>query len=126
MAILKLDHVSILANEPEAVLNFYKDFLGFKLVSERTIKEMGMTIYDLKRGSDYIEVIEPSEKGKMTDGIKHIAFLSDNIEEDLRAFKDKGALLLHKEVQRHINLGFFFAKSPTGEFVEVIQYYKMV
>ena len=104
-------------------MNFYKDFFGFELKEEREIKEMEMKIFNLKKDGDFIEIIQPTGVRKMEDGIKHIAFLSDNIEEDFTFFKEKGAPMLFKEVQKHGNIAFFFTKSPTGELVEIIEYY---
>ena len=123
IAIQKLDHVSILAHKPESVVEFYEEFLGFKLVSKREVEKMHMNIYDLKARDEHIEIIQPTSQDiRMSDGIKHVAFLSDNIREDFESFKEKGAKLLHKEVQKQENVSFFFARSPSGEFVEIIQY----
>ncbi len=123
MAIKGIDHVSILAKKPEDVIKFYEDFLGFRLVLERSFPKLNMNIYNLKKGKDFIEIIQPtSEDIRMAEGIKHIAFLSDNIEEDFEYFKGKGAKLLHREIQRQEGVSFFFVKSPSGEFIEVIEY----
>ena len=121
--IRKIDHVSITTQKPEKAIEFYSNFLGFKLISTEEIEAMGMRISMLEAGDDRIEIISPIGKGNsMGEGIKHVAFLSDNVEEDLEKFREKGATLLHKEVQRHESVSFFFAKSPSGEYVEVIQY----
>ncbi len=123
MSIKRLDHVSILVREPEKVLEFYEKFLGFELISRREVPEMGMNIFNLKARGDFIEIIQPKDAGKMPDGIKHIAFLSDNIEGDFRFFKENGAVMLYQEVQKLENIAFFFVKSPSGELVEIIQYF---
>ena len=125
MALIRFDHVSVLAHEPTPVISFYRDVLGFELVQEREIKEMKMVIFDLKVRDDFIEVIQPvGQEMKMADGIKHIAFESDDIEADFKSFHAKGAKLVHKEVQKFGNVAFFFIQAPTGEFVEIIQYFE--
>ncbi|HBL19229.1 MAG: hypothetical protein A2X36_03075 [Elusimicrobia bacterium GWA2_69_24] len=122
MAITKLDHVSLLAPQPGPVLDFYRDLLGFELSRKREFPDAGMNIYDLKRGGDFVELIEPTAPGAAAGGIKHLAFLSDDIDADFAAFRGQGAALVHAEVQRHGDCAFFFVKGPAGEFVEIIQY----
>ncbi|MCD4785763.1 MAG: VOC family protein [Candidatus Eremiobacteraeota bacterium] len=124
MAITKMDHVAILAKDSGKTVDFYREFLGFKETFRQEIKLMHIVIILLERDGDKIEVIEPTGNDiMMNDGLKHIAFLSDDIDSDFESFQKKGAKLLHKEVQRHEKVAFFFARSPSGEFVEVIQHF---
>lgn len=124
MALTRFDHVSILAHDPSPVIEFYCGVLGFEQVQKREIKEMQMVIYDLKVRDDFIEVIQPVGQAMgMADGIKHIAFESDDIEKDFARFREKGAKIVHKAVQRFENIAFFFIQAPSGEFVEIIQYF---
>lgn len=122
MAITKLDHVSLQAAQPGPVLEFYRNLLGFELARKREFPALGMNIYDLKRGGDFVEVIEPTAPGGSGGGLKHLAFLSDDIDADLAVFRGKGACLVHDAVQRHGDCAFFFVRGPVGEFVEIIQY----
>jgi len=122
MSVKKLDHISIMAKNPQEVMEFYKNFFNFELISKRELPDMGMNLYLIKGMEEIIEIIEPTKENKMEDGLKHIAFFSDNIEEDFNLFKEKGAKLIHKEVQHTENLSFFFVKSPSGELVELIHY----
>ena len=124
MALTRFDHVSILAHDPSPVIEFYCNVLGFEEVQKREIKEMQMVIYDLKVRDDFIEVIQPvGQAMDMADGIKHIAFESDDIEKDFIDFRQKGAKIVHKTVQKFENVAFFFIQGPSGEFVEIIQYF---
>jgi len=123
MSIVRLDHVSLLANNPEPVVDFYRRLLGFELIRSREFPEMGMVIFDLKTRNEYLEVIQPTGSSpKSTDGIKHLAFLSDDIDEDFSRFKGEGVSLIHTEVQRHGDVAFFFLRGSAGEYVEIIQY----
>jgi catechol 2,3-dioxygenase-like lactoylglutathione lyase family enzyme len=123
MSIKKLDHVSLFINNPDPVLEFYRDILGFSLASKREIESMNMVVYDLRNNGDYVEIIQQMHgDSKHGDGIKHIAFLSDNIEEDFEEFINKGVHMLHNDVQVFGNASFFFVKSPGGELIEIIQY----
>lgn len=123
MAIKNLDHASILAKDPQPVIDFYRDNLGFELVGQREIKKMHMKIFDMKKGGDKLEIIQPTSTDiRMSDGLKHLAFISDNIQGDFEKFQKSGSKMLHKKVQEQEGVSFFFAQSPSGEFVEIIQY----
>ncbi|MFA5138178.1 MAG: VOC family protein [Elusimicrobiota bacterium] len=121
MSIKRLDHVSLLAKDPGPVLDFYRSRLGFELERKREFPEMKMAIYDLKARGESVELIVPLGESKQTEGLKHIAFLSDAIDEDFAAFKAGGASLVHDSVQRHGGCSFFFVKAPGGHLVEVIE-----
>lgn len=124
MAITKMDHVAILAKNSGRTVDFYREFLGFRETFRQEIKLMHMIIIFLERDGDKIEIIEPTGNDiKMNDGLKHVAFSSDDIDSDFDYFQKKGAKLLHKEVQRHEKVAFFFTRSPSGEFIEIIQHF---
>lgn len=121
MAIEALDHVSILAADAPAVVDFYVHLLGFRETARR--QAPGMEIRDLQRGTDHVEIIQPTEGDPpRSGGIKHVAFRSDDIAADFARFRESGARLLHEEVQRSPHCAYFFVRSPGGEWVEIIQY----
>jgi methylmalonyl-CoA/ethylmalonyl-CoA epimerase len=122
MTITGIDHVGILSSTPEKVVEFYEKFLDFKVSSKRELSKQHLVVFDLVSDQERIEVIQPTSSDfRMGSGIKHVAFKSDDIEEDFRLMKEKGADLLHKQVQHSEEGRFFFMKSPSGEFVEIIQ-----
>jgi glyoxylase I family protein len=121
MAIKRIDHISILSKDAEKTLSFYRDVLGFRLEHKREHPELGMNLYLLEARGDRVEVLEPLGPGG-EGGLKHVAFLSDDIEADFADLKARGAVLLHPQVQRHGPEAFFFLKGPSGELVEVIEH----
>lgn len=125
MAILDLDHVSILAADPQAVADFYQRFLGFAEVSRREVP--GMLILDLVKGRDHVEVIQPTDGREVrAGGLKHVAFRSDDVRADFARFREEGAQMLHEEVQRSTMCDYFFMRSPGGEWVEILQHHQEV
>jgi catechol 2,3-dioxygenase-like lactoylglutathione lyase family enzyme len=123
LAILSLDHVSILSASPQHVADFYRDFLGF---DEARIREApGLRIFDLFKGSDHIEILQTTDgRDPGSGGLKHVAFRSDDIQADFERFRAQGARMLHQEVQHSEGCDFFFVRSPGGEWVEILQYHK--
>ena len=124
MSIRKFDHVSIYTRQPEKEIEFYGECFGYKLESHHEISSMKIHVYHLKKGEEHLELISPTDREILTeDGIRHIAFLSDDIEEDFRIFSEKRADLLHDKVERHEHSALFFIRGPSGEFIEVIQHF---
>ncbi len=123
MSIKKFDHVSIYTRQPEKEIAFYRELFGYSLESQNEIPSMKIYIYHLKKGEEHLELISPTGRDIFVeDGIRHIAFLSDDIEEDFLIFRKKGADLLNDEVERHEHSALFFMRGPSGEFIEVIQH----
>ena len=124
MAITKFDHVSIYTRNPNREIEFYRDFFGYELESNHEIPEMNIHVYHLKNKEEHVELISPLNGEIFTqDGIKHIAYKSDDIEADFRLFKEKGADIIHERVQRHKHSSLFFIRSPGGIFIEIIQHF---
>jgi glyoxylase I family protein len=122
MTISGIDHIGVLTTTPEPVIEFYRKNLGFKLLSKREMSKQHLVVFDLESENKRIEVIQPTAPDfRMGSGVKHIAFQSDNIEEDFRLMKENGAELMNKSIQQGDDARFFFLKSPSGEFVEIIQ-----
>ncbi len=121
MAILSLDHVSILSADPQPVADFYRQFLGF---GEPTIREVpGLRIFDMFKGSDHVEILQTTDGRDVgAGGLKHVAFCSDEIQADFERFRAQGAQMLHQEVQHSEGCDYFFVRSPGGEWVEILQY----
>ncbi len=125
MAILELDHVSLLTADAREVSDFYQHFLGFTEVSRRQVP--GMLILDLKKGRDHVEILQPTDGREVrAGGLKHVAFHSDDVVSDFARFREEGARLLHDQVQHSEACDFFFMHSPGGEWVEILQYHPEV
>lgn len=119
--IVAFDHASLLTDDLDAALAFYGERLGCRVAARRTVAEAGMEIADLVApGGAMIEIIRPLAGGKPS-GVKHLAFRSDDIDAEFARFRAAGVPLLHAEVQAGPGCRFFFAKSPAGEWIEVIQ-----
>ncbi len=96
--IIGLDHVAIAVTNLSEAIKMYEKFFGFK--AEVMPVKPGQLIKNawLELGNARIELIEPIDPngrvGKFIaskgEGIEHIAFRVDNVEEDLKALKEKG------------------------------------
>ena len=120
MAVVKLDHVSILCPYLEKTASFYTDILGFKRGYSKEDGEMKL-VY-LTRADDTVEIIEPLGEGTPKGAVfKHVAFASDDIWSDFEHFKQLGLRLLHDKVQEGEESYYFFLRAPGGEWIEIVQ-----
>ncbi|MFP4499085.1 MAG: VOC family protein [Vulcanimicrobiota bacterium] len=123
MALKKMDHVSVFTRKPQEETDFYQSFFNFKIVYSHISDQLGIKVIHLKNEINHLEIITPVSPQILTiDGIKHLAFESDDIQEDFENFRSKGVEMLHDKVQYHEKSALFFIRTPGGEILEIIQH----
>jgi len=109
---LKLGHIGIIAKDPKALADWYKDVLGFEVILEMK-KEGRPPIYFLKgdEGS-YIEVLPPTFE-------RHLGFVVDDFDETVKTLKSKGIVL---ENARGTSMGWTigYFKDIEGNQLEIV------
>lgn len=121
MEILGLDHLGIVSHRGAAAADFYQNKLGFTLTRHEVMQSLRMTRFEMEKGDIRIEILEPEEKSTVKPGLKHIGILVPDAEAAYAACIASGIPLLQKEVMKHGGMRFFFARGPSGEFVEFIE-----
>ena len=134
--IKKIRHLGIIVNDIDASLAVYKNLLGLEDKDIRFVPERGTeteTIFAfLSIGDIELEIIQPLTEnfrtflGNPREGINHIAFVVDNLEEDVKAMEKKGVHLGH--VTRHgiLNMkrskvAYFDPKDTGGMLIEFVE-----
>ena len=100
--IKKIDHIGVAVNNIDEQLPYYGDVLGLEIEKIETVESEGVKVCFIKVGDIHIELLEPISENspikkfleKKGQGVHHIAYLSDNIEEDIGRFKKEGVSLL--------------------------------
>lgn len=123
-----MHHVCIQTNSYKESLGFYKNILGFEIVEET--KNFHTRDYNtwLKLGTFMIE-LQTSKKGenltkwnKSSEGIVHMCFLVDNVQEEFNRIKNLGYnnfRVKNNEVIYKVEDSFLFKlKSPEGTEIE--------
>jgi methylmalonyl-CoA epimerase len=98
----KLDHIGIAVESIETALKFFRDALGLTLEKIEEVPGQKVRVAFLPIGETHIELIEPtspdspvkkflSEKG---EGIQHLAFETDDVQNTLDSLKAKGVELI--------------------------------
>ncbi len=143
MALLRLTHIGICVSEPERSLAFYRDLLGFTLLSELTIAgepsntllmldDVELRAIYLERDGTRIELlhyVKPGHTGDATPrpmnrlGLTHLSFRLDDFDATLKRLAAGGVRVIEKS---RIDIPAFeahavFVADPDGTLIELVQ-----
>ena len=132
MKIVKVDHIGVAVNSIDIALKFFKDTLGLKLEGSETVAEQKVTTSFLPVGDTEVELLQSTAPDgpiagfieKKGEGVQHIAFMVDNIEEALKELQDKGIRLIDKVPRMGAGgkkIAFLHPKDTNGVLVELCQ-----
>lgn len=132
MNALKVDHIGIAVKNLEETLRFYQDILGLELNGTEVVEEQKVKVAFLPIGDTELELLESTtEDGpiarfieKNGEGIQHIAFKVENIEEAIAYMQSKGMRMID-EAPRYgaggARIAFVHPKSSHRVLVELTQ-----
>jgi len=132
MKVLKVDHIGIAVKSIDETKKLYHDLLGLSHVGSEMVEEQKVTTAFFPVGDTEVELLEStSEDGpiakyleKRGEGVQHIAFRVDNIEQALVELKEKGIKLIDEKPRRGAGgakIAFLHPKSTFGVLVELCE-----
>lgn len=132
MKTLKLDHVGIAVKNLDESLKFYTEILGFECQGTEIVEEQKVKVAFLPIGDTEIELLEStSDDGpiakfieKNGEGVQHLAFRVDNIEEAIQHMLDKGMQMIDQTPRYGAGgakIAFVHPKSSNRVLVELSQ-----
>jgi methylmalonyl-CoA/ethylmalonyl-CoA epimerase len=132
MKILKVDHIGVAVNSIESSLKFFANTLGLKLEGSETVESQKVTTAFLPVGDTEVELLQSTAPDgpiagfieKKGEGVQHVAFLVDNIEEALKELEAKGIRLIDKVPRMGAGgkkIAFVHPKDTYGVLVELCQ-----
>ncbi len=132
MKLLKIDHLGIAVSSIDAKKNFWTDVLGLTLEGMETIQEQKVTTAFLPVGESEVELLESTSQDgpvakyieKRGEGIQHVAFRVENIEEALAELKAKGIALIDQTPRTGAGgakIAFLHPKATSGVLVELCE-----
>jgi methylmalonyl-CoA/ethylmalonyl-CoA epimerase len=132
MKVLKVDHIGIAVKSIEAAKVLYHDLLGLPHAGSETVAEQKVTTAFFPVGDTEVELLESTAPDgpiakyleKRGEGVQHIAFRVENIEEALAELKAKGVQLIDEKPRRGAGgamIAFLHPKSTYGVLVELSQ-----
>ncbi len=132
MKILKIDHLGIAVNSIDDGKSFWSDILGLDFEGAETVAEQKVTTAFFPVGESEVELLESTAPDgpvakyieKRGQGIQHVAFRVENIDEALAELKEKGVALIDQTPRigaGGAKIAFLHPKATNGVLVELCQ-----
>lgn len=132
MKVLKIDHLGIAVNSIDEGKKFWADVLGLEFEGSETVESQKVTTAFFPVGESEVELLESTAADgpiakyleKKGEGIQHIAFRVENIEEALNELKEKGVKLIDEKPRigaGGAKIAFLHPKATRGVLVELCQ-----
>ena len=132
MKVKKIDHIGIAVKNLDETMKFYQEALGLKTVATEVVEDQKVRIAFIPVGDSEVELIEStSPDGPVAkfiesrgEGLQHIAFRVENIEEALQELKNKGIRLIDEKPRKGgggAMIAFVHPKATNGVLVEITQ-----
>ncbi len=130
MKVLRVDHIGIAVKSIDETRKLYEDILGLTHAGSETVVEQKVTTAFFPVGDTEVELLESTAPDgpiakyleKKGEGVQHIAFRVENIEEALAELKAKGIKLIDETPRRGAGgakIAFLHPKSTFGVLVEL-------
>lgn len=128
----KVDHIGIAVRNLDDVLPYYTETLGCPLLKIEEVESEHVRVAFIDAGNIKLELLEPMDDSsaihkfleKKGEGIHHIAFGVENIEQRMDELKEKGVRLLNEQPKNGAGgalVAFMHPKSSNGVLYELCQ-----
>lgn len=128
----KIEHLGIAVKDMQGSIKMYETLLKQKFYKTEIVESEGVKTAFLQLGETKIELLEATNEDspiakfiqKKGQGIHHIAFDVENIEEEIKRLKNEGFELIHetpKEGADNKLIAFLHPKSIDGVLIELCQ-----
>ncbi len=128
----KINHIGVAVKDLDKAIELYRDKLGLEFKGTDVVEEQKVKVAFFKIGETNIELVSPISDDspiakyleKNREGIHHIAYEVDNIEEALKILKEKGVKLINEEPRKGAHntlIAFVHPKSTNGVLTELCQ-----
>lgn len=129
MKITHIEHIGIAVKSLNEAIPFYENVLGLKCYSIEEVKDQRVKTAFFMVGQTKIELLESTDPEgpigkfleKKGEGIHHIAYAVEAIEEQLQAAEAKGVNLIDKAPRKGaegLDIAFLHPKSTFGVLTE--------
>jgi methylmalonyl-CoA/ethylmalonyl-CoA epimerase len=132
MKITRIDHIGIAVKDIREAGKLYTDLLGLTIEEIEEVEEQKVRVAFIPVSEGEVELLESTEPdgpvAKYIDsrgeGVQHIAFRVENIDEALEELKAKGVRLIDQSPRRGAGgarIAFIHPKETNGVLVELCQ-----
>ena len=132
MKVKHIDHIGVAVKTIEQAGKFYTDILGLKIQEIENVADQKVNVAFIPITDSEVELLESTEPdGPVAryidargEGVQHVAFRVENIDEALAELKAKGVRLIDKEPRKGAGgarIAFIHPKETNGVLVEICE-----
>jgi methylmalonyl-CoA/ethylmalonyl-CoA epimerase len=132
MKIKHIDHIGIAVKTIEQAGKFYTDMLGLMITNIENVADQKVNVAFLPIADSEVELLESTHPDgpvakyieSRGEGVQHIAFRVENIEEALAELKAKGVRLIDEKPRKGAGgakIAFIHPKETNGVLVEICE-----
>jgi methylmalonyl-CoA/ethylmalonyl-CoA epimerase len=132
MKIKQIDHIGIAVKSIEGASLFYEKILGLEVHAVEHVAEQKVNVAFIPITDSEVELLESTDpEGPVAkyieargEGVQHIAYRVENIEEALRELKAKGVRLIDEKPRKGAGgakIAFIHPKETHGVLVEICE-----
>ena len=128
-----IEHIGIAVKDLESAIKYYEDVLGLKCYAVEEVKDQKVKTAFFRVGQTKLELLEStSPEGpigkfieKKGEGVHHIAFAVDRLQDQLDDASSKGVDLIDKHPRKGaegLDIAFLHPKSTRGVLTELCEH----
>ncbi len=128
----KINHIGIAVKSLDASILLYRDVLGMTFEGTEEVAEQKVRVAFLAIGESRIELLEPTAADspvakfldKNGEGIHHLAYQVDDLEQTLAGLKEQGVRLVDEKPRQGAHnslIAFLHPKATGGVLTELCQ-----
>lgn len=133
MEITHIEHIGIAVKSIEEQLPYYEGVLGLKCYNIETVADQKVKTAFFKVGQTKIELLEPTSEDstiakfieKKGEGIHHIAYATQGVNEALKEMEAKGVRLIDQQARggaEGLHIAFLHPKSTGSVLTELCEH----
>jgi methylmalonyl-CoA/ethylmalonyl-CoA epimerase len=128
----KIEHIGIAVKSLDTAIPFFENVMGLKCYAVEEVVDQKVKTAFFKVGETKIELLESTDPEgpvgkfieKKGEGVHHVAFAVDNVQEALNEASEKGVMLIDKQPRKGaegLNIAFLHPKSTFGVLTELCE-----
>ena len=132
MNLSHIEHIGIAVKSLDEAIPYYEKVLGLQCYAIEEVADQKVKTAFFKAGQTKLELLEPTDPEspvakfieKRGEGIHHLAFAVDGVDQALEEAADKGIRLIDKKPRpgaEGLNIAFLHPKSTFGVLTELCE-----
>jgi len=128
----KIEHIGIAVKSLDTAIPFFENVMGLKCYAVEEVVDQKVKTAFFKVGETKIELLESTDPEgpvgkfieKKGEGVHHVAFAVDNVQEALNEASENGVMLIDKQPRKGaegLNIAFLHPKSSFGVLTELCE-----